>query len=92
MRYEFKKTFDKSSKRFSKDEWQVIKKVVFDTIDFLASGKPPSQGYGLKHLRWDLWEVRVNIKYRIIFKFTDDLVQFIIVGNHEDILRFLKRY
>ncbi|MCE5329005.1 PIN domain-containing protein [bacterium] len=35
-------------------------------------------------------EIRVDIKDRIIFTFEKDIVGFVIVGNHDEIKRFLK--
>ena len=91
MRYELKKSFDRSVKGLSDDAKIEIKKAVFEIIDIVATGKTPSKGQSLTRLHKDYWEARTTIRERILFKLTDDLIQFIIVGNHEDIKRFLKR-
>lgn len=91
MRYELKTSFDRSVKRLSDDAKIEIKKSVFEIMDIVATGKKPSKGQSLIRLHKDYWEARTTIRERILFKLTDDLIQFMIVGNHEDIKRFLKR-
>lgn len=91
MRYEFKTSFDRSTKCLSDDAKIEIKKAVFEILDLVSTGKNASKGQGLTRLRKDYWEARTTIRERILFKLTDDLIQFMIVGNHEDIKRFLKR-
>jgi len=91
MRYEFKTSFDRSTKRLSDDAKIEIKKAVFEILDLVSTGKTVSKGQGLTRLRKDYWESRTTIRERILFKLTNDLIQFMIVGNHEDIKRFLKR-
>lgn len=90
MRYEIKKSFDRSIKRLSEDNRIEIKKVIFEVLDVVSSGKKPSKGIRLTRLRNSYWEVGISLKERILFKLTDDLVQFLLVGNHDDIKRALK--
>lgn len=91
MRYEFKTSFDRSTKHLPDDTKIEIKKAVFEILDLVSTGKTASKGQGLTRLRNDYWEARTTIRGRILFRLTDDLIQFMIVGNHEDIKRFLKR-
>lgn len=91
MRHEFKRSFDRSVKCLSDDAKIEIKKSIFEIIDLVSTGKASSKGQGLTRLRKDYWEARTTSRERILFKLTDDLIQFIIVGNHEDVKRFLKR-
>ena len=91
MKYEFKSSFDKSLKRFSETSKTEIKRLAFEIVDIIATGKAPSKGYKLTRLREDYWEARASIKERVLFKLTRDTIQFIAVGNHEDVKRFLKR-
>ena len=91
MRYEIKKSFDRSVRSLPADDRIEIKKVIFEILDVLSTGKKPSKGIRLTRLRNDYWEAGASLKQRILFKLTDDLVQFHLVGNHEDIKRTLKR-
>lgn len=53
MRYEFKKAFDRSMKNLSDDAKIDIKKLAFEIIDLISTGKKPSKGQGLIRLHKD---------------------------------------
>ena len=48
------------------------------------------QGIGLRKLRADYYEVRVGLKQRLVFEDTDDDLVFEMLGDHDDVKRFLK--
>ena len=89
MRFEFKPSFDRSIKRLEPHRKEKVKNAVAAAIDFFESHVKP-EGLGLKRLKGDYWEIRVDIKERVIFRFSDDLVEFIIAGTHDEIKNFLK--
>jgi len=89
MRFEFKPSFDRSIKCLDPHRKEKVKNAVAATIDFFESHVKP-EGLGLKRLKGDYWEIRVDIKERVIFRFSDDLVEFIIAGTHDEIKNFLK--
>ena len=91
MRYEIKRSFDRSVKGFYEDDRIEIKKIIFEVLDILSTGRKPSKGIRLTRLRNDYWEVGTSLKERLLFRFTDDLVQFLLAGNNDDIKRALKR-
>jgi len=45
---------------------------------------------GLKRPRNDSWEIRLGLRNRILFCWKDDLVEFVIAGDHDTIKNFLK--
>jgi len=90
MKYEFKKSFIRSIKTLPDKNKKEIKRIAFQIIDLVSSGKKPSKGHGLTRLRKDYWETRTTIRERILFKLTDDCISFILVGNHNDVKRFLR--
>jgi mRNA-degrading endonuclease YafQ of YafQ-DinJ toxin-antitoxin module len=90
MRYEFKKSYDRCIKDLPDKTKIEIKNLAFEVIDIFAIGKKPSKGVGLTRLRKDYWEARTNLSERILFKLKGDLLQFILVGNHNDVRRFLR--
>lgn len=49
-------------------------------------------GLGLKPFRKDLWEIRAGLSERILFHRSGDLIEFLIVGDHHEIRRFLKGF
>lgn len=71
------------------DRKEKVTQAVLLLIDFFELGKR-AKGLGLKHLREDFWEIRANIKDRIIFTIEKNKVVFVIVGSHEENKRFLK--
>lgn len=56
---------------------------------YLDYKTPLRGGLGLKNFRKNYWEIRIDIRYRIIFELTDR-VTFWFVGNHDDVRRFIK--
>lgn len=91
MRYEFKKSYDRCVKGLAEEVKLEIKEAAFEVVDIVSTGKKPSKGIRLTRLGKDYWEAGITIKDRILFKLSNDLIQFILVGNHNDIKRFLKR-
>jgi len=89
MRYEYKPSFDRMFKKLPKDRRDKVLKAIFALIEYFEVGKR-AKGLGLKHLRDDFWEIRADIRDRIMFAFTDDIVSFVVVGTHDEIRRFLR--
>jgi len=89
LKYEYKASFDKTFKKLGRERQQGVKKAVSALIDFFESGEKASD-LGLKQLRGDFWEIRSGIRDRIIFAFNDNVVRFVIIGNHDEIRKFLK--
>jgi DNA-binding helix-hairpin-helix protein with protein kinase domain len=50
------------------------------------------KGAGLRKLRNDYFEVRVGLKERLVFENTETALVFELIGNHEDVKRFLKSH
>ena len=48
-------------------------------------------GLGLKSLKPGIWEIRAGLGDRILFRRKDDVVELLIVGNHDEIVRLLKQ-
>jgi hypothetical protein len=47
-------------------------------------------GIGLKRLKDDFWEVRQGVRNRILFRWRQDLIEFVLAGDHDSIKDFLK--
>ena len=90
MRIEFKPSFDRSIKTLNPHDKEEIKRVVAHLIDILSVDKPLHEGLGLKRLQGHYWEVRKGLKARIIFRWQKDLVEFVLVGDHGDVKKFLR--
>ena len=89
MEYEYKSTFDRSIKRTPPVRKAEIKKAVEQLIDYFETGVRPF-GLGLKHLGGSYWEIRVNIRERILLSRIKDRVSFLLAGNHDEIKRYLR--
>lgn len=89
MKFEFKPSFVRSLKHLDLRRKEKIKEAVYKTIDFFETHIKPN-GLGLKHLRGDYWEIRATIKDRVIFRFRGEVVEFVIVGAHDEIKNFLR--
>jgi hypothetical protein len=48
-------------------------------------------GMGFKALKPGIWEIRAGLGDRVVFRWTRDTVELLIVGTHDDIRRLLKR-
>lgn len=91
MRFEFKPSFDRSVKIFHGEEKEEIKKVTKQAVDVLSHSRKTYKGLGLKRIRENFWEVRKGLKVGILFRWSGDLVEFILAGDHNTVKRYLKR-
>lgn len=90
MKFEFKSSFERSIKSLHLKEKEEIKKVAIQTINVLSHDIEIHKGMGLIRLKGDFWEVRKGLKARILFRWQEDLVEFVLAGNHNQIKRYLK--
>ena len=90
MTYSFASSFDRLFKRLPTDRRRRVQLAVNRLIDLLDLGHRPA-GLGLKLLRKEIWEFRIGLRDRVVLKLERSSVIFLIVGNHEDVQRDLKR-
>ena len=90
MKFEFKPSFERSIKSLSSADKQEIKDIAADLIDILSKDQPLHKGVGLKRLQGPFWEIRKGIRTRILLRWENDLVEFVLAGKHDDIRKFLK--
>ena len=89
MNYYFKPSFARSFKKMD----PLKQRQVFEAIEALKTileEKQRLEGLGLKQLSKKIWEIRSTLKDRILFTFKKDTITFILVGNHDDVVKFLK--
>lgn len=89
MRYERNNSFKRSFKKLPNDRQEQVIGAIQSLRRFYDLKIKP-EGLGLKRLREDVWEIRSSLKDRILFSFVGDAITFLIVGNHDDIRRYLK--
>jgi mRNA-degrading endonuclease RelE of RelBE toxin-antitoxin system len=81
----FERTFKRLSDRDRKEARESLERF----SGFVASGHVP-HGFGFKKVGTGIYEFRVNIRVRVIVKDEDNTYYLVIVGNHDDIRRFLR--
>ncbi|MCU0665677.1 MAG: hypothetical protein MUF05_01100 [Candidatus Omnitrophica bacterium] len=91
MRFEFKPSFEHSLKSLHSKTQEEVKNSCLKIIDILSQDRFIHKGIGLKRLKGDYWEVRHGLKTRLIFRWNKDLVEFVLVGSHDDIKRYLRK-
>lgn len=48
-------------------------------------------GLGLKSLKPGIWEIRAGLGDRVLFRRQGDVVELLLVGNHDEIIRILRQ-
>ena len=90
MRYEFKPSFDRSTKALSPEVRKEIKAACLAFLDLLEFRPRLPIGIGLKRLNDDYWEIRKGLRYRILFRWQRSSIEFILAGDHDSIKDYLK--
>ena len=89
MKYSFKSSFTHLFTKLDRlKQIQVVEALEALKTVFESGVKP--EGLGLKRLRKNIWEIRSSLKDRVLFAYEKDEITFILVGNHNDIVRYLK--
>jgi hypothetical protein len=91
MRYQVKPTFLRILQSLPESRKSKVKEAMSHLVGCLESRKPPPASLGLKLLRRPYWEIRSTLADRIFFAWTGDLIEWLYIGSHDDIQRFLKR-
>ena len=89
MRFFYKKAYLKSFDKLDRPEQELALKTDRLIKEYLLTSKAPF-GLRLKHLRRDIYEGRLNDRLRIIWVKDSDEITFALLGNHEEVRRFLK--
>ena len=81
--------FQKQLKKLPRIDQQKIVETLKDFLESLKTGKIAA-GYGFKKINGDKFEIRADIKPRIVMKLDGDTFVCHMVGNHEDVRRYLR--
>ena len=90
MRVEYLASYDRSFKKLSVDRQGGAIETIDRLLDYFATGQRP-HGLGLKRLQQRYWEIRIVLDTRVLFELQHDHLTFILVGNHGEIRRVLRR-
>lgn len=89
MRHYFAPQFEKSYRKLPKNQQELVDNAVEALLTYLSEKKDLPKGLGLKRLTKRYWEIRSSLDLRIVFEL-DNPIGFLLVGNHDDIRRFIK--
>ncbi len=90
MIFERKPSFDRTWKGLTDIRREKAREALSELVHFLE-GAPKPEGLGLKKLRNPFWEIRIDLKDRILFTMEKGKISFVLIGNHDEIRRALKR-
>ena len=84
-------SFERTLKKASDKDRKKLKKSLHQLNNFIESGIL-LKGLGLKKLRGSIYELRVDIRLRVILQIDEEAVYLVLIGSHNDIKRYLGRY
>lgn len=82
-------SYDRSFKGLDRATQEKTVLAVDKFLDFIKTRHKP-EGLGLKKVFKDYWEIRLDIKNRIVFELKGNTINFTFVGDHNAIKKFLK--
>ena len=83
--------FRKQLKRLSAHDQQQVTTALKEFLAALTVGQLPT-GYGFKKINHDKHELRLDIRTRIVMKAEGDTLVCHVIGDHEDVRRYLRAY
>jgi mRNA-degrading endonuclease RelE of RelBE toxin-antitoxin system len=84
-------SFERSLKKLSALENKQIVESLEAFNKMLISGHCPA-GLGFKKINHDKYELRATIRLRIVIKSDGDTYYLVLVGNHDEVRRYLREY
>ena len=84
-------SFERSAKRLDSLEKEKLEKSLEQLNHFLVTGQS-SHGFRFKKIDGEIYEFRVDIRLRVIVKFENGIYYLALLGNHDEIRRYLKDY
>lgn len=89
LRYTFKSAFQKAFDKLPSEKQQLSLKAVEALGHYFKTQEAP-YGLRIKKLHERTFEARISADLRLVWVQTKDEVIFALLGNHEDVRRFLK--
>jgi mRNA-degrading endonuclease RelE of RelBE toxin-antitoxin system len=82
-------SFEKSIKKLTVAEKGKLQKTLYQFNEFLMTGVLPA-GLGYKKVGKNTFELRIDIRLRIIVNVEDNIYYLVLVGDHNEIKRVQK--
>jgi mRNA-degrading endonuclease RelE of RelBE toxin-antitoxin system len=83
--------FQRQLKKLSPSDQEKIRGALKEFLTAIHAGQIPL-GFGFKKINGDKYEIRAGLKIRILMKQEGDLLICHVVGNHETIRQYLRKY
>jgi mRNA-degrading endonuclease RelE of RelBE toxin-antitoxin system len=90
MKVIYLKSFSRTFDDLSKENQIKVTDLISDLLNLFGKKIQPRKGIGLKKISKNLWEIRIDIKLRLLFSIKNETLIFALVGSHNDIKRFLQ--
>ena len=87
----YRPRFTRRYKKLPSSRRTAVQQAIEQLLDVMETHRVPPGGLGVKRLQGDFWEIRSDIRDRIVFLLRGASLEFLFVGNHDDIRRFLKQ-
>lgn len=84
-------SFERAAKKLERQRKELLAKSLEAFNSFLVSGQSPP-GFRFKKINHDKYEFRVDIRLRVIVKEEADTFYLVVVGNHDEVRRYLREY
>ena len=96
MRFEYATRFERSLRRVPAHERRRTAETIEQIVRYFETQQAP-EGLGLKKLfshagLGAVFEARVSLALRLLFSVYDDVVTFLMVGDHDEVRRFIKSF
>ena len=83
-------SFERSLASLSPGDRQATEDALDQLLRFIGEGRRP-QGLGFRKLQDRFWEIRVDLRQRVLVEMEGDVLSLVLVGSHDDIRRALRR-
>lgn len=83
--------FQKQLRKLHSRDQEKVASVLKQFLEHLNRGHLPA-GFGLKKINGNKYEIRVDLRTRIVMKLGQDTFVCHLVGNHEDVKRYLRDF
>jgi len=84
-------SFERSVKKLAVDERKKLSDALEKFNHSFSSGEL-TPGLGFKKINHDKYEFRVDIRLRVVLKQNHEILYLVLVGNHDDIRKYLRSY
>ena len=88
MLINYLKSYDRSFKRLDKPVQEKTIAAIESMLEFFKTRQKP-EGLGLKKVYHNYWEIRLDIRNRIIFELKGNNINIAFVGDHAAVKTFL---